>query len=125
MSTSLISSHYLYWLPSHPNFQEAMNTIQTTSGLQQQLEELYQLAKYCLNFTQILRLNRRLEQVSSQFSQHSLPFSQIKLAILGSTTVEHLIPAIRIAALQKGFLANIYKEIVSFSTAYLSPSFLS
>lgn len=107
-SFSASSSNYLYWLPAHPNFQEAIKALKATQGIQQQLEKLHQLVNYRLNFTQMLRLDRRLEQLTSQLGEDSLPLYQIKLAIVGSATVEHLIPAIRIAALQKGFLANIY-----------------
>lgn len=95
----------LYWLPEHENFKAAIAATKEATSLTDQLNQLRQLAKHNLDFTQILRLDRRLQNLDEPGSS-SLP--TLKLAILASATVDHLAPAIRVAALRRGLLFEIY-----------------
>jgi FkbH-like protein len=98
------------WLPQHPAFREAIVALkQSNESPQQQLNTLRQLAQHQLDLTQVLKLDASLQRLETQLSsqgQHLFP--TLKLAILGSSTTDHLLPAIRVAALRRGLQLKLY-----------------
>jgi FkbH-like protein len=99
----------LYWLPYRPDFREVLKTLKKSqSPAAEKLKVLRDLANHNLDFTETNRLDNRLQKVLWELKETPLGFSRIKLAILSSSTAEHLPPSIRVAALRRGLLAEIY-----------------
>ena len=99
----------LYWLPNHPNFKKALKDLKKSpESPLEKLNQLRHLANHNLDFTETNRLDNRLQQVLSQLEDIPVGFATLKLAILSSSTVEHLPPGIRVGALRRGLLVEIY-----------------
>jgi FkbH-like protein len=93
------------WLPTasdfNGNLRAALDSPEPTDGL----EKLASLAQHRLGFLETLQLDRALNRLTLKSVSG---FSQIRLAILASSTVDHLLPAIRVAGLRRMLLINAY-----------------
>ena len=99
----------LYWLPQHQNFREALSRAKQENGnIQNQLRSLRHLASHDLDFTKTTRVDRRLQNIYSNLDKNFSDLPRIKLAILASSTVDHLPSGIRVAALRRGLIVDIY-----------------
>lgn len=98
----------LHWLPDHPDFREAIAICRQITGFREQIHYLRKIAKHNLDFTQTLRVDRRLQETLTAHLTEAINFQTIRLAVLASSTIEHLIPAIRVAALRRGLIAECY-----------------
>jgi len=99
----------LYWLPQHPDASGALKQIKSLPlGPEQQLSALRQLTRHDLDFVQIGQIDRRLREIQKKL--HGIPagWTILKLAILASSTIDHLLPSIRAAALRWGILLDCY-----------------
>ena len=97
-----------YWLPKHPDIRKAFKQVTHTSTAEAQLDYLRCLSKHQLDFNQTTRLDRRLQNLKVDHPEALTALPQIKLAILASSTVEHLQSAIRVAALRRGLIVETY-----------------
>ena len=70
--------------------------------------QLVRFANYRLDGLATIRLDRRLQRLFGSEPPPGLATKPIRLAVLGSSTVEHLLPAIRIAALRRGLWLTTY-----------------
>lgn len=106
MSMTTPSCPDLYWLPEAADFDGALRMFRNTelSG-EENWVTLQTLANYRLDFMQTRRLDRVVSGKTG-----ALPGSvpRLRLAILGSSTLEHLAPAIRIGALRRGLLVEVH-----------------
>lgn len=99
----------LYWLCSHVDIRQAIRNAATQPRTPyEQVAYLRWLAGHQLDFNQEARLDRRLQVICSEHPEAVSGLSRIKLAILASSTVEHLQSSIRVAALRRGLLVEIY-----------------
>ena len=99
----------LYWLPKDPSFDRAVRTIKEDCGdIAQKLAALRGLAGTRLDFLQINKLDRVLRDTlqSPDYENDSARF--IKVALLGSSTVDHLLASIRIGGLRRGLIVECY-----------------
>ena len=99
----------LFWLPSHPHFSEALKECRKSGEtLSQRIRQLQNLANHNLDFVQTANIYRTLKNLiaSSKGETHDLPV--IKLALLASSTMDHVMPAIHVAALRRGFILEYY-----------------
>jgi FkbH-like protein len=79
-----------------------------TSNSADCLEALAALAQYRLGYLETLQLDRALDRVLVRSRSNTrFPFSTVRLAILASSTVNHLAPAIRIAGLRRRVLIDV------------------
>ncbi len=93
------------WLPVLPDFREHLRAVLETSPSAERLEELSFLAQHRLGFLETIQLDRALG--------HSVPepgsgFSTVRLAILASSTVDQLLPAIRVAGLRRRLVFDVH-----------------
>src|SRR5580698_6601901 len=103
---SIISrSPTMSWLPLAPNFRGELRAALETSRPAECLEHLASLAGYRLGFLETVQLDRALGQLSLKEAAGFLP---IRLAILSSSTIDHLAPAIRIAGLRRRLLIEVH-----------------
>ncbi|NER78925.1 MAG: methoxymalonyl-ACP biosynthesis protein, partial [Leptolyngbya sp. SIO1D8] len=98
----------LHWLPHHPNFRKSISDCQKFSELSDKVVCLRAISKHDLDFNQIVRVDRRLQESLAAHPDQASGLQTIKVAILASSTVEHLQPAIRVAALRRGLIAECY-----------------
>src|SRR5207244_814109 len=93
----------MQWLAPVPsNFRDALRT---AAEVPDRFERLAALANHRLGFLETIQLDRATGRI-----QHaSTPgFSVVRLAVLGSATLDHLAPAIRVAGLRRRLLIDVH-----------------
>ncbi|MBC2677207.1 HAD-IIIC family phosphatase [Pseudomonas baltica] len=102
----------LAWLAQHPDLGAAISHAKSLSDPLARLYETARLAAYRRDFTQTLRLDRLAQQGIELLvgeGEQSVPgFTALRMAVLASHTVDHLLPAIRVAALQRQVGVSVY-----------------
>jgi FkbH-like protein len=98
----------LHWLPNQPDFREAIANCKQVGEFKEQIYCLREISKHNLDFTQTSRVDRRLQKLLAARPSEATGLQTIRLAVLASSTIEHLIPAIRLAALRRGLIAKCY-----------------
>jgi FkbH-like protein len=93
------------WLPAAPDFRGDLRAALGSPGPADCLEKLASLAGHRLGFLETIQLDRALDQLRLK---EAAGFSPVLLAILASSTVDHLPPAIRVAGLRRNLLFNIH-----------------
>ncbi|MEB2869969.1 HAD-IIIC family phosphatase [Pseudomonas rhizosphaerae] len=102
----------LAWLAQHPNLGAAISTAKSLSDPVARLHETARLAAYRRDFTLTLRLDRLAQlgiDLLARQGQQAVPgFTPLRMAVLASHTVDHLLPGIRVAALQRQVGMSLY-----------------
>ncbi len=102
----------LAWLAQHPDLGAAISHAKSLSDPLERLRETARLAAYRRDFTQTLRLDRLaqrgIELLAGEGEQAVPGFTALRMAVLASHTVDHLLPAIRVAALQREVGVSVY-----------------
>jgi len=93
------------WLPLPPNLREDLRAAMDPSNPVDRLEKLASLAAYRLGFLESVQLDQAFGQLNLK---QALGFLSIRLAILSSSTVDHLAPAIRVAGLRRRLLIDVH-----------------
>ena len=107
MDTMSITSRCptLNWLPLSPNFRGDLRVALETANPTRCLDELASLAAHRLGFLETVQLDRAFGRLNSKEAPGFLP---IRLAVLSSSTVDHLAPAIRVAGLRRKLLIEVH-----------------
>lgn len=95
----------LDWLPDPPNFRADLRAALGASDPAERLERLALLAQYRLGFVETIQLDRAFSQFAGE---PVYGFSRVRLGFLASSTVDHLVPAIRVAGLRRRLLIDIH-----------------
>jgi FkbH-like protein len=90
------------WLPTPSDFRGDLRAAQESTD---RLARLAELARHRLSFVETIQLDRALGRVSDD---QSPGFTSVRLSILASSTVDHLVPAIRVAGLRRKLLIDVY-----------------
>jgi FkbH-like protein len=102
----------LAWLAQHPNLGAAISTAKSLSDPVARLHETARLSAYRRDFTLTLRLDRLAQpgiDLLARQGQQAVPgFTPLRMAVLASHTVDHLLPSIRVAALQRQVGVSLY-----------------
>jgi FkbH-like protein len=93
------------WLPIAPDFRGDLRAALGAGKPGDCLENLASLASYRLAFLETVQLDRALLQLDSKEAPGFLP---IRLALLASSTTDHLAPAIRVAGLRRRLLIDVH-----------------
>ena len=93
------------WLPAPPDFRGHLRAAVETPTLGERLEKLAFLAQHRLGFLETIQLDRALGRPSPEPGSG---FSMARLAVLASSTVDHLVPAIRVAALRRRLVVDVH-----------------
>ncbi len=101
----------LLWLPRHSDLSAAIGEAKREPDPIGRLAEAARLAGYRRDFTQTTRLDRLASEglraeVSAEASASGL--RPLRIALLSSHTVDHLVPAIRVAGLQRRLALSIH-----------------
>ena len=94
----------LDWLPERPDWPELL--AQARSAPSSEAVPLYRALASCrIDFTRTVKLDRAVQaQLRSPAG-----LTPVRLAVLGSSTLTHLLPAIRVAGLRRGLWIEIYE----------------
>ena len=91
------------WLPAPQDFRGCLRLALEPPA--DRLEKLSILAQHRLGFLETIQLDRALGGASSELPKG---FSSVRLAILSSATVDHLVPAIRVSGLRRRLLIDVH-----------------
>ena len=94
----------LWWLPEEPGWKARLKDCKDNPSW----SRLVSLANARLDFLQTMQLDRLLGSFSAGEKPRDCQFAPIRLAILSSCTVEHLLPGLRVAALRRGLWLTTY-----------------
>jgi FkbH-like protein len=98
-------SPMMSWLPVARDFRGDLRAALDGARPTECLESLASLAACRLGFLETVQLDRALGRLGSKEAPGFLP---IRLAILASSTVDHLSPAIRVAGLRRKLLIDVH-----------------
>jgi FkbH-like protein len=105
-----MSGSDLYWLPARSEtWARDFRALAAESEPADSWARLVALANYRLDFIQTRNLDSVLSKLHGAVPPAGLQTKPIRLAVLGSSTVTHLLPGIRIAALRRGIWLTTYE----------------
>ena len=93
------------WLPIAPDFSVNLGVALESPGPTDRLEKLALLAQYRLGYLETLQLDRALSQL---ILEPGSGFAVVRLAVLSSSTINHLPPAIRVAGLRRRMMIDVH-----------------
>jgi len=93
------------WLPPIPDFKERLRTATALTEPRARLAALEAMAQTRLSFIEELQLDKALRETAPLAEDGLTP---IRIAVLASSTIDQLLPAIRVAALRRGMYAQVF-----------------
>lgn len=98
----------LEWLPECPEARDGIRIALANENPERAFHQFQQLANSRMDFVATTRLDKAVQRYEAN---HGRPPSMttVRLALLGSSTLGHLHAAIRVAALRRGILLEIYE----------------
>jgi len=99
-----MSASDLWWLPKNADWSDEVRSLGTTAGW----GRFVSLANCRMDFLQTERLDKLARKSFGDHPPSGTTSPAVRLAILGSSMVSHLIPAIRVAFMRRGIWAEIY-----------------
>ena len=97
----------LHWLPTIPDWRQRLRALPADPATA--WEEAVALANARLNFVLANALDETVRRILPT-GPESLATKQVRLAVLGSSTLAHLLPAIRVAGLRRGIWIDTYEN---------------
>src|SRR5712692_2625467 len=91
------------WLPAPQDFRGCLRLALEPSA--DRIEKLAALSQHRLGFLETIQLDRALGPACAESPQG---FSSVRLAILASATVDHLVPGIRVSGLRRRLLIDVH-----------------
>jgi hypothetical protein len=96
----------LHWLPSLPSWEERLKQLKNADI--SAWEELIALSNCNLDLVDTMRLDRKLTQLFGKCAPPAIGTKPVRMALLSSSTVDHLKPALRVGALRHGIWLDIF-----------------
>ncbi len=93
------------WLPVATDFRGSLKAAVTSREPGQRLEKLAALSQHRLGFIETIQVDNALKAAAQDAASG---FSRLRLAFLASTTIDHLLPGIRVAGLRRRLLIEVY-----------------
>lgn len=98
----------LFWLPGQAEWSASLKIVRGMSA-SEAAPRLVALANARIDFLQTTQLDRVLQHFGAQLEPDLNRTPPLRLALIGSSTLTHLIPAIRVAALRRRFLVQVFE----------------
>jgi FkbH-like protein len=98
----------LFWLPEQENWRGRLRALSTIDDPKRKWQTLVEMANSRLDFLTTTLLDRALVKYCSSAQLPPSEFKPVRLAILSSSTVDHLLPSLRVAALRRGIFLTTY-----------------
>ena len=99
---------HLGWLPEPEDWAAALERVRKSEP-PEATDGFIDLANRRIDFIQTVRLDRAIQQIAEQSRAHLAAIRPVRLALLGSSTVTHLIPGIRVGALRRSLWVDVYE----------------
>lgn len=99
----------LVWLPAISDFQQEISALEIQTDADATWMGAFALSKKRLDFIQTGRLDKLLGKKLGPEPPVSVTTKPLRLAVLGSSMVTHLLPGIKIGALRRGIWAQTYE----------------
>jgi FkbH-like protein len=103
-----MDSPTLYWLPEVSDWPSTLAAISSQTTEAEFWTELVKASRFNLDFIQTRQLDRLFQSKFARQAPMSLATKPIRLAILSSSTVDYLMPSIRVAGLRRGLWIETY-----------------
>src|SRR5262245_8870157 len=100
-------SSLLPWLPALPDADAAFARLKATADPGERFAQIVAIAGHQLDFVQTGKLDRQLDRTVAELAKPE-GAQPVRVAWLGSSTLDHLLPSARIAALRRGLLMQSY-----------------
>lgn len=97
----------LHWLPTIPDWRQRLRALPSDPATA--WDNAVPLANARLNFVLTNALDETLRKVLPT-APENLPTKKVRLAVLGSSTLAHLLPAIRVAGLRRNIWIDTYEN---------------
>ena len=98
----------LYWLPEIEDWRARLKALENKG--EAAWDEAVALANSRLDFIRTNALDQIVSRLFGEASPANLTTKPVRLALLGSSTMAHLHPAIRVAGLRRGMWITIYEN---------------
>ncbi|MGO8740685.1 HAD-IIIC family phosphatase [Rhodoblastus sp.] len=99
----------LPWLPNDPDWREKLRQAETLGAAPEAWAMLVELASTRMDNVRTIQLDRRLQKTFRAGPPANAVGKPVRLAILGSSTLAHIVPAIRVAGLRRGLWVETYE----------------
>ncbi len=99
----------LSWLPLHAYWNVAFDKARSLEDPTEIGGAFTRLAAFNMDFLQTAQLDRAFQKLSKISPLPLQQFRPTRLALLGSSTLKHLIPAIRMAGLRRGLNIDVFE----------------
>ncbi|HEX2940195.1 MAG TPA: HAD-IIIC family phosphatase [Rhodopila sp.] len=97
----------LHWLPTIPDWRQRLKDLPADPATA--WDKAVALANARLNFVHTNNLDEIVRRILPT-GPETLPTKKVRLAVLGSSTLTHLLPAIRVAGLRRGIWIETYEN---------------
>lgn len=97
----------LSWLPEREDWAERLEKARACPPADA-LAKLQELANCRIDFSRTARLDKALQQIADHARLSLAASRPVRLAVLGSSTLTHLTPGIRVGAIRRGMWADVY-----------------
>lgn len=98
----------LGWLPHDPDWAASLEQARTLEP-QAAFAAFLKLADCRIDFMQTARLDRAVQRIADHARARLSATRPVRLGVLGSSTLTHLIPGIRLGALRRGIWVDVYE----------------
>jgi FkbH-like protein len=95
----------LHWLPVARDFRYDLKAALEIQSPAERVRKLASIAQYRLGFLETLQLDRALASLPSDADTG---FARVRLALIGSSTLDHLCAGIRVAGLRRNLLIDVW-----------------
>jgi FkbH-like protein len=114
----------LRWLPPAQDWADRIRALeQLPVGAPEAWRAIVALAAHDLDLVRTGRLDKALLRLFGDAPPADLPTAPVRLAVLASSTVEHLVPAIRVSAARRGLWVQVYQhDFGQFRTELADPA---
>ena len=113
----------LHWLPDNPRWAEQLAALELVDGVSSSVwSQVVALARNRLSALQTIQLDRKRAKVLPSAPQQ-LPGPAVRLAIFGSSTVDHLAAGVRVGGLRRSIWIETYTPAYSqYAQELLDPT---
>lgn len=93
------------WLPTAEHFRQDLKSVLASRDSAEALGGLVRLSQHDLNYLQTIQLDQTLRRIDTSSIEG---YRQSRIAVLSSSTADHLLPGIRVAQLRRNDLTRVY-----------------
>ena len=97
------------WLPSCGDVSAALQSITASEAPAERWIALRRLAAHDHDIASLTRVDNAIRREIGRFGADAARLQPVRLALLGTSTISHLAPGIRVAGLARGLLVEVYE----------------